>query len=140
MEETENKDQKEYEVSFLTKSEGGTSAVLKLIKQHQFEVTSESSVRRINLAYKVKKETEGYFGSFHIKGSSDLIRALDHDLKTNPEIIRSLVITPPFTKTKAVISPKIRMRPTSVPTVELETKTLPLTNEALEKKIEEILQ
>jgi hypothetical protein len=62
------------------------------------------------------------------------------ELERESGIIRSLVITPPPEKPKPRMNPKERMmrkgEDAPIPPVSAE----PLSNEALEKKIEEILQ
>lgn len=145
MENTEKSDNKNYEISFLVKTEEGPAVVLRLLKQHQFDIILEGPIRKINLAYKIKKETQGYFGFFHVSGSPESLPAVNHDLSINPEILRFLFITPPFAKSfakskeQAPAKPRIS-RPLAAK-VEPEVKpSVPLSNEALERKIEEILQ
>lgn len=136
----EKPDNKEYEISFLTKEEGGGAEIMKLLKQHAFEVEFENPAKKIALAYKIKKELNAYFGFIHAKGDPSEIKNLTHDLESNPQILRFLIITPPFSKAKTV-SQKPRPTRISKPKAETEEKTnLPISNEALEKKIEEILQ
>jgi len=136
----EKSEPKEFEISYLVKEEGGSSEVLKLLKQHDFEVDFENPAKKIALAYKIKKETSAYFGFAHFKGDSSQIKSLNHNLESSGHILRFLVITPPFSKTK-IVSQKPRPVRAIKPKTETEEKpNLPLSNEALEKKIEEILQ
>ncbi len=139
MEVIEKPDKKEYEISFLTKNEDGISSVLKLVKQHQFEVALDAPVKKISLAYKIKKESQGYFSFLHILGDPESVKTLNQDLKSNSEIIRFLIITPPFKNRPASVG-KGRVKLTPSKTEPEIRGPLPLSNEALEKKIEEILQ
>ncbi|MEK7180961.1 MAG: 30S ribosomal protein S6 [Patescibacteria group bacterium] len=141
MENTEKIDNKNYEISFLSKTEEGPAVVSRLLKQHQFDIVSEGPVRKIILAYKIKKETQAFFGFFHMNGSPESLTAISHDLSINPEILRFLFITPPFAKAKDQASTKPRASRPLVAKAEPEVKpSMPLSNEALERKIEEILQ
>ena len=139
---TEKADPKEFEISYLLKDEGGASDVLKLLKQHDFVVDHENPVKKIALAYKIKKETSAYFGFAHFKGDPAEIKSLDHNLTSSQQVLRFLIITPPFSTTK-VVSQKPRPVKAVKPKTETEERpaaNAPLSNEALEKKIEEILQ
>ena len=137
-EKTENKD---FEISYLVKEEGGSSEVLKLLKQHDFKIDFENPVKKIALAYKIKKETGAYFGFTHFKGDPAEVKALNHNLGSNQQILRFLIITPPFNTTKTVSQKPRPIRVTKSKTgSEEKPSSAPLSNEALERKIEEILQ
>lgn len=142
----DEKDLKEYEISALFKAENDVPSFLGLLRQHGAEITMESPLRRLALAYPIKKETQAEFGCFHFRAKPDAIAQISKDLETSSIVLRSLIITPPFVKAKPQpLTPRVK-------TGEPETKTeiidrplqkkpaLPLSNEALEKKIEEILQ
>ncbi|MBI3589004.1 MAG: 30S ribosomal protein S6 [Candidatus Liptonbacteria bacterium] len=133
---------KNYEIAFLGRDESIVATLTKLLKQHEFEVVGEGTLKKITLAYKIKKEEYGHFGYLHFAGNPENLSALSHNLKTNPSLIRFLIVTPPFVKTKSPITNgfKPRIKAPS-PKIDLEERpSLPISNEALEKKIEEILQ
>lgn len=141
MENQEKIDNKNYEISFLSKTEEGSALVSKLLKQHQFEIILEGPVKKIALAYKIKKESQAHFGFFHVSGSPESLPAITHDLGINPEILRFIFITPPFAKSKEPTPSKPRVSRPAAVKIEPEVKPVShLSNEALEKKIEEILQ
>lgn len=133
-------EKKEYELSFLTKEETGPQEIVKLIKRFEGEITSEGSVEKIALAYKINHESAAYFGYVHMAMLPENVKPLDHELSVNPQVLRFMIITPPFVKGK----PRPLMKPgaKSAPEAKADKKKAeaPLTNEALEKKIEEILQ
>lgn len=132
---------KEYEISFLTQDEAGKDSVLGLLRREGGEVFMEGPVEKIVLAYDIEKHTSAYFGYFHFRLSPDKLPVLQHDLTTDNAVLRFLIVTPPFAKTKPRSSgrPKAVSSPGSVP-AKPAPESMPLSNEALEKKIEEILQ
>lgn len=136
---TENQEikKKKYEIAFLSKTEE-SSPILQSLTNRGLVILSENPLTKIRLAYPIKKENFAYFGYVHFEGDPAAIKNLRADLKLNPEVLRYLVITRPFGEKEVKKSEpaesaepkeKLSLSPESV-----------LTNEALEKKIEEILQ
>ena len=133
---------KEYEISFLVKDQGGTQAVLAALKQAEAEIISEGTPRRITLAYPINHETQADFCFVQVSLDPARIGSLDTALRALPQVIRFLIITPPFGRsvTRTMTTQSTRPRITSKPLEQKPSFTEPLTNEALEKKIEEILK
>jgi len=145
--EKEQSDKKQYEISFLLKEEALAATVRKFIKDLGGEVELEGPVAKIALAYQIKKEEHAYFGYFHFLLSPEEIMHLEHEMKTTPGILRHLVITPPFKKSaarpRAEIGARTAVRaPMSAAPrpAEPARASETLTNEDLEKRIEEILK
>ncbi len=140
--ETMERDTKEYEIGFLATEETGAQAVLKALNQHKAEILLEGPVEKIALAYPINRQTSAYFGYIHFRTSPSEMPGLRKDLDIQSLVLRSLIITPPFVKPKPRWETKARMKPTTSAAVtpELAPSTAPLSNEALEKKIEEILK
>lgn len=142
----ESADKKEYEIAFLAKTEEDAKGVLQSLKGFEAEITFEGPVTRTTLAYRIKKEDVALFGYCHFSIFPEKAKELSGELQLKPGIIRFLLITPPFSKQK----PKLRdMDSRGVPggapeyvrrERSHEIRPTPLSNEALEKKIEEILQ
>ena len=132
MEEVELKD---YEISFLLGQEKDVEDVLKLLKREEAEIIFEGTLRKIPLAYKIKKQSEAYFGYLHFRMSKNKVKSLEKDFLTTSTVLRSLIITPPFVRPKP--EPRARQRTAPAPPAQVG---VPLSNEALERKIEEILQ
>lgn len=132
---------KEYEISFLGQDEAGKDAVLNLLRREGGEVVLEGPVEKIALAYDIEKHSSAYFGYFHFRLSPDRLPALQNDLGTENAVLRFLIVTPPFAKTKprSLGRPKTVSSSGSAP-AKPAPESLPLSNEALEKRIEEILQ
>jgi ribosomal protein S6 len=149
----EEKDRKEYELALLLKSEENLAGVLKLVAQHNAEGVSEPRAKRLQLAYEIKKHTEAVFVYFTFKAFGDDIKALEHDLNIHADVLRFMVIASPAPAERTATSampPREERRPrttgygsASAPAAETARPAAapkPLSNEALEKKIEEILQ
>ncbi len=138
------KDTKTYELALLLKSEDDAARMMELVRQHSGEVVAEPRAKKIALAYKIKENTEAVFVSCVFAARGEDAKNLERDLRTQPDVIRSMII---------VASPlAVRREPTAMPSfpfhapkygrVSPEPKPSaprPLSNEALEKKIEEIL-
>ncbi len=140
---TEQTDKKQYEMSFLLQEEGGLSTVTKFVKDLGGEIALEGSIQKIALSYPIKKETNAFFGFLHFSMDPAEIAHLTHEMETKPGILRHLIITPPFKKMETrprMETPRVAERASierkPEPVRPLET----LTNEDLEKKIEEILK
>lgn len=132
---------KDYEISFLCKEEGGPDELRKFIIRSGGEVLLEGPVERIALAYKIKKEAAAYFGYFHFSMEPAAVKAMESDLNTSAFVLRYLIITPPFVKPKPRGTGRPKAQGAPVQAAEKKpVEGLPLSNEALEKKIEEILQ
>ena len=148
----EEKDRKEYELALLLKSEEDLAGVIKLATQHNAEGVSEPRAKRLQLSYEIKGHTEGVFVYITFKMFGDDIKALEHDLNTQANVLRFMVIASPAPAERTATSampPREERRPRSsapysAPAAPTETPrptpSKPLSNEALEKKIEEILQ
>ncbi len=135
-----------YEIGFLATEEGGAQAVLEALKRRGAEILLEGPVEKITLAYAIKRQTGAYFGYMHFRVSPDAVRVIADDVKGHAAILRSLVVTPPLMKPKPRWEgSKVRQRtiagaPQPQLQPEVSKSPLPLSNEALEKQIEEILK
>jgi len=137
----EPRDKKQYEIAFLSKDEQGAQEVLKAVKKLEGELIFEGPFEKTALTYKIKKQTTAFFGYVHATLKPESIKDLDHNLRINPDILRFLIVTPPFVKTKA--RPLYKPSPKTEPEPKEprpKAAPIPLSNEALEKKIEEILK
>ncbi len=139
----DEKEKKNYEVAVLVKEEGSFAAVLTLLNQHSVEIREEGGVKKVVLAYPIKHATQGHFGFFYVQALPHDIKQLEKDMQTTPAILRSLIVTIPSTRSVKEESPLRRpqfRRPSSMPVSEAKPIRKTLSNEAIEKKIEEILQ
>lgn len=150
---TENQEikKRKYELALVLKTEN-TSAVSQLLLNGGFVILTENPLEKVQLAYPIKKESYAYFGYFHFEGKPAAIKNLRTDLKLNPEVLRYLIITPPFVKKPAwrksepaKLPEETKFNPPTDRQAYFADRQSPpaesvLTNEALEKKIEEILK
>ena len=148
----EEKDKKEYELALLLNSEDDLAGVIKLVGTHNAESLSEPRAKRLQLAYEIKKHTEAVFVYFTFKMFGDDMKALEHELNTHADVLRFMVIASPAPAERTATSampPREERRPRSnsyaapaaTPSeAPRPAPSKPLSNEALEKKIEEILQ
>jgi ribosomal protein S6 len=148
----EEKDKKEYELALLLNSEDDLAGVIKLVGAHNAEGITEARAKRLQLSYEIKHHTEAVFVYFTFKMFGDDMKALEHELNTRADVLRFMVIASPAPAERTATSampPREERRPRSnsyaAPTAPSETPkpmapSKPLSNEALEKKIEEILQ
>jgi ribosomal protein S6 len=139
MSESEPKD---YEISFIGRDESAAEAVLTALKRAGAEILLEGPVEKIALAYQIRMQTAAHFGYVHFRTGPEAIALIEKDLKQTEPILRFLVITPPIAKPKSRWEGKRqKVTPTEESAPERRpAEPLPLSNEALEKKIEEILK
>ncbi|MGC9968133.1 MAG: 30S ribosomal protein S6 [Minisyncoccia bacterium] len=138
----EEKDKKIYELALLLKSESDAARVLELVRQHNGETVSEPRIKKLALAYKIKGMTEAMFMSYVVRMTGEDAKQIERDLGMREEIIRFLVlVAPPQAERQPLTAPPFPLPKRGRPPVEARPPVpSPLSNEALEKKIEEISQ
>jgi ribosomal protein S6 len=135
----EEKDIKKYELSFLVKEEGDEKKVLEFISKEGGTIDLEPQPTKISMAYPINGFNQAYFGYVHFSVMPEVIANLEHELVTKDFVLRHLIITPPFVK-EAKPKQADKITAEVKPEGKQESpKSEPLTNEELEKKIEEIL-
>jgi ribosomal protein S6 len=142
----EEKDKKEYELGALILREEELPGVLALLAEHHAEITSEARAKKLIFAYEVKGHNEGVFVSVTFKAYGDEVKALEHDLGLRNDVLRAIVVKLPKLSARPVPASGAPSsaggeRPhTGRPAAEPRAAApKPLSNEALEKKLEEIL-
>ncbi|MCR4328655.1 MAG: 30S ribosomal protein S6 [Patescibacteria group bacterium] len=131
---------REYEVAFLVREEDGASKVVALIGKYG-TILSQGQLKRVAFAYPIEKTAAGYFGTVKVSVLPDAVVRLEKDLETTSEALRSLVLRLPVVKESSVQDEQSKPRRARLSRSEVSPKSsATLTNEALEKKIEEILQ
>lgn len=146
-------DKKHYEIGFLLKAEDKKADLAKMLKAQGAEITEESPVSGIKLAYPIEKENFAYFGFVRFLAEPSALKELDYEAKNNPDILRHIIVVYPAEK---IIKARRERRPFSgeerpsrepqapkaspSPAPRKPRKIESLTNEDLEKKLEEILE
>src|SRR5258708_6837557 len=144
----EEKDQKTYELALLLKGEEDLAKIPAFLRDHGAEPLSESRAKKLALAYKIKGNTEAVFSPSTFKASGEDAKRIEKDLITNAFVIRAMILVSPPPAERPSAAPSFPMqqrgRPSAMrapsPTEARPPAPRPLSNEALEKKIEEILQ
>lgn len=141
---------KKYEISFLLKSEESLADIFAVLERYGSEIEKKENIlKKIPLAYKVKKHSEAFFGFFIFSVTPSDVLNISKELNLNGEILRFLIVLP-FAKIEnkekiGKIPEEKRSKPETSPEEEKkESEVIPekvssLSNEALEKKLEEIL-
>lgn len=129
-----------YELSFVTQSEDAAS-VKALLAKNNAQIVNDRPISKIQLAYKIAKQGYGFMGTSEFLADAESAVALRKDIQLEKDILRGIVI-----KLK---EPKVSETGTEErmvgkgPTAPQRLRNMfggALSNEALEKKIEEILQ
>ncbi len=144
MTQSQEKEAREYEVAFLVRDEAAAQEISKKAAQYGSVVT-QGALKHLAFAYPVEKEVSGYFGFLRIQTMPESAAQLEKDFQVIQSILRLLVLRMPVRKEKAgaTFSAGFSVKPRRAPRamhVESSAPGAPLTNEAIEKKIEEILQ
>jgi ribosomal protein S6 len=138
---------KPYEVSFLVKNENGAASLIRELHHFGGEITNEGEINPVSTSYPTSAGDSVYFGFVHCNLPVNSIRDIKNSLKLNKDVIKSLIINPPFGRPKAERAVR-QSRDTSAgrkETRSLSSKSVKpqpsnaLSNELLEEKLEEIL-
>ena len=139
----EESGEKAYEVSFLAETEEKIEDIKRLVGQHGAVLAREFPQKKINLAYPIKHATQAIFAAWSVTASPEKIKLLEKDLQGNKNVMRSLIITLPIEKNEDRVEEKKPVPARRAGFLRREPraeKAKPLSNEAIEKKIEEILK
>jgi ribosomal protein S6 len=138
---------KKYELTFWLKDEDA-SPVKNVLQKRGAEISAEKPLAKFRLSYPIKKETNAVLGSVAFTMAPTAIAGLTAELNAVPGVLRFVVSavserkndSAPVAEGTAV--PAARGRGGFFRRERMETKPAGevLTNEALEKKIEEISQ
>lgn len=130
---------KTYEIAFLISSEEDLPVLMKYLSSYQAEILGEGPITRIRLAYTIKKHDEAYFSFLQFKLPPESVIKLADALKLDPKIIRFIIVSV-IPKKKRIGEPRrVESRPRLEEKPVEEAPEVEISNEALEKKLEEIL-
>jgi ribosomal protein S6 len=136
----EENQKKQYELGFLVKEESEAPGVTSALKDMGAEVLLEGPVRKTALAYEIEKQNTALFGFVQFAMDPAAVKDLEAAFNMRPEILRFILVTPPASGSgeRPPAETAGPQRPGARPYEAKPQSTL--SNEALEKKIEEILQ
>src|SRR3989338_2368031 len=137
----EQDDHRTYEVSFLSALTGVLEKVLELVRTSGAEIIHQGQTVSIKFAYAIKKQSAGYFSYVQFRGTPRMLAQIKDGMESHREILRFLLVKNPLVRgTGGVETAKEEIpREPSHEQVK-ESRAEPLTNEALEAKLEEILK
>lgn len=127
-----------YEIAFYTKEEN-SAPVKAAVAAHHGEVVGEKPFEKVRFEFKIEKESFAFMGTLRVALASEEVAPLSRALSLSPEVFRFLLTkyVPPKEGKEEERKPLSR-RP-SLPRLSPQEPSV-LTNEAIEKKIEEILK
>ncbi len=150
-----NETVKKYEIGFLLKSEEDAKEINKTLEKNKANILKSGEVSKIKLAYKINKEQFASFGYIRFEAEPSSIKKIKEELKTAKSVLRVMIIilpkTPPEAKRKERFFKKPEKEKYEKPRIkEIENESVQskkpfvraseLTNEELEKKLEEVLK
>jgi small subunit ribosomal protein S6 len=85
-----------YEAIFIFRSEEeqykqGTSTVENEFKNCGIKLINQESMGKKDLAYDIKKQSEGYYICYKIQSAPDKLKLLEKSLKLRPEILKFVI-------------------------------------------------
>ncbi|MFH1347021.1 MAG: 30S ribosomal protein S6 [Spirochaetota bacterium] len=143
-----------YEIGFLLKSEDDRKIIFGAIERAGFNLLNEGQISNIKLAYPIKKQNFAQFGYAFFSAEPGKVEEFKKDLSMLPGVLRLTVFTNSVVKIKedeahaekayfenkkpaeAQETQPIKERRPAAKSQRIET----LSNEDLEKKLEEILK
>lgn len=142
MSETQSLNEKIYEINFLLDQEN--DSVLKgIFSKHGLRILSEKPLQKIRLAYQVKKKNDAFLGSLQFALTPLNLEAMESDLRLQKDLLRYMISNVIIRDVKGGMRSQNFSKEKFYPKEGKDVKKTykpALTNEALEKKIEEILK
>ncbi|MBI2035764.1 MAG: 30S ribosomal protein S6 [Candidatus Liptonbacteria bacterium] len=142
--------EKQYELSLMLQTEEIYPEVLNLLKNNGASALHENALARFKLAYQIKKQTAGVFTYLVFEMAPDKVSAINRELEVLNGVLRFLIITPPIKQRvdRGMRGPRDLKPRTERPKREITTERKEprresgeaISNELLEKKLEEILK
>lgn len=129
----------------MVRKEEDIPEVKRVVEQRGGEFASDFQAKRIALAYPIEHEKDAVFAFARFKTGTAEAKQLERDLGTTSAVLRSLITVPfKISKRDAVGAGKRRMQaasrqPAPAPQSSVSSVHV-LSNEALTKKIEEMLK
>jgi len=145
-------EKKKYEIGFLFENEQDVAELLSVLEKNGAERLSETIVKKISLSFSIKKITQANFYSIVFLCLPEKIKEIENSLKLSPSILRFLIILIPEEganyRSKKGERSKTTLKNEATGNSSSEKEKYSeqseyaggvLSNEALEKKLEEIL-
>ncbi len=130
-----------YELTAVTKEEN-FAPLKEVLARGGAKILSEEAPKKIHLFYPVKSERYGFLGVFKFESAPEALERLSADLNLKGEVLRFVIVKPKKAEIRESEKPVRSVAPrdfSKAPVVKKSVEAA-LTNEELEKKIEEILK
>jgi ribosomal protein S6 len=128
-----------YDLTFLSERED-LASLKKVFSKNGITITGERELVKVRLAYPIKKQAYAFMGIIVFNADPAVITDLDKDIRLDGGLLRHFVGRVKPTRASDRPARKFSLRPTGPYAVKKPVVDATLTNEALEKKIEEILK
>lgn len=140
----EEKEKRKYEISFYVKEEGDTSVVSAVLEKAGAVNLKEEPVKKIQLAYPIKKEKIVFAKTIFFEIEGEKVNNIRNSLLLENKVLRFMITKVPEVLYKTKEERKNKITSDKAKSLQSEKIFSPkpsdiLTNESLEKKIEEIL-
>ena len=120
------------------------SPVSDLLKKHGAETDSVTPLKKVHLAYPVKKQQYAFFGTALVSVNTEVLPALHRDLTLAEGLLRFSLVKPgkpqEERKPRSPKTDKPTMKSDALPTRIRPFDDAAISNEALESKLKEISQ
>lgn len=141
MENELDKERKQYELAILLDNEASESNIAGLFSKNQAEVYQKDNIKTINLAYPIKKHVTASLAVYYFYSLPSNIEKLETELRFHPNVLRSLLVTPPIQKAQKISQDNRDKENRVNPLIDIKPpKTESVSNEVLEETLEKILQ
>lgn len=121
-----------YEISFVLRAEEDLANVVALLKEHGADITDEGQVRKLALAYPIKRVTDGYFGYLMASMEPEAAKKLENTMRTSSAALRLMIqSTKPEKAPKEVKKSAARRERPAAPAGAV-------TNDDLQKELEKL--
>lgn len=128
-----------YEIAFLIAAPEAGEKVRSTLLRYQANITFQGAVNQVRLAYPIKKHESAFFGFIQFSAPREAVVKLQEEFNREDAVIRFMIIKPSEKNPEkpAPRAPAVSGAPEPKVAEPREAFT---TNEALEKKLEEILK
>lgn len=133
---SDNKNKNKYDLTVMLPEED-TSFVEDVLNSEGAE-DIEKKVTKVNFAYEISDKEQGYMAVFKFAMNPDSTKIIDKKFRTEPSILRYLLLRDTLTSKEESKSKTSKESKSSSDKKSKKKSDDMLTNEAIEKKIEEI--
>ncbi|MBI2278908.1 MAG: 30S ribosomal protein S6 [Candidatus Brennerbacteria bacterium] len=134
----EESEKREYEIAFYSREENA-APVKTAVGAHRGELVEEKPFEKVRFEFKIAKESFAFMGTLRVALPPEEIESLSRALSLAAGILRFLITVPPRLENEEQQKNPMESRRPAPPRI-IPPVSAVLTNEEIEKKIEEILQ